>query len=77
MSLPFAEDRPLHIQTSATTALWQLRIWADNGVATVECAKCDNGQVLAAGRDDRPFVLADLSARVETHIAVCQAARPS
>ena len=75
MSLPFADDRPLHIQTSATVALWPLRIWADNGVATVECAECDSGEVLGAGRDDRPFVLAELAARVEVHLSRCPAAR--
>lgn len=65
----------LFTQTSERTALWPLRLWADNGIATVECAECDSGQVLIAGRSDRPFVIADLTARVEEHISKCRLSR--
>jgi len=72
-----ADDAAMHTWTSATVALWPLRLWADNGAAMVECAECDDGRVLAAGRTDRPFMLADLTARVEAHITQCPAARRS
>lgn len=65
----------LFTQTSERTALWPLRLWASDGIATVECAECHNGQVLMAGRTDRPFVIADLTARVEEHIAKCRMSR--
>jgi hypothetical protein len=50
MSGPFAEDARLYMRTAADTALWPLRLWADHGVAMVECAECNNGEVLAATR---------------------------
>ncbi len=75
MSGPFAEDAQWYSRTNATVALWPLRVWADNGVATDECAKCDYGELLVAGRPDRPFHLADLTARVEQHIEVCHGGR--
>lgn len=37
----------------------------------IECAGCDSGELLVAGPVERPFVLADLTARVEAHSARC------
>jgi len=65
----------LFTQTAAETALWPLRIWADGGIASIECAECDSGQDLMAGRVDRPFMIADLTARVEEHIPKCRRSR--
>jgi hypothetical protein len=78
MSGQWAEDAPLHVRTGVETSMWPLRIWGDSGAAMVECAECDSGELLVAGSVDRPFVLADLAARVEAHIARCPGAgRPT
>lgn len=73
MSGPWAEGRPLYVRTAADVSLWPLRIRSGNGVAMVECAECGDGLVLTAGRPGRPFVLAELTALVGTHIATCSA----
>jgi hypothetical protein len=75
MSGPWAEDGPLHVRTSVQTSLWPLRIWGDSGAAMIECAECDSGELLMAGPVDRLFLLADLTARVEAHIAECPGVR--
>jgi hypothetical protein len=75
MSGPFAETGPLYVRTSAGVHLWPLEMWADGGEAHVECGECRSGELLVAKTRGRAFVLADLTARLEEHIARCPGAR--
>lgn len=74
MSGPWAESGPLYVRTSADVSLWPLRIRSDDGRAAIECAECADGEMLTAGGEDRPFMIAELTALVEIHIATCSAA---
>jgi hypothetical protein len=71
MSGPWAETGPLYVRTSIDVALWPLRIWADLGVAMIECGECDVGDILSTDRNATPFAIAELVARLEAHIARC------
>jgi hypothetical protein len=61
-----------HQRTAADVSLWPLRLWSDRGGAHIECGECDSGDLLVAEVRGRPFMVADLIARVETHIARCR-----
>jgi hypothetical protein len=71
MSGPWAETRPLHIRTSLDVSLWPLELWTDGGEAHIECAECGTGGLLVAKAKAKPFVIAELTAQVEAHIAQC------
>jgi hypothetical protein len=75
MSGPWAETGPLHVRTPADVAWWPLRHRSDSGVATIECAECDSGGLLTTDLNEQPFVIAELVARVEAHIAKCPGVR--
>jgi hypothetical protein len=71
MSGPWAEEAQLYVRVAAEVKHWPLRIWTDQGLAMVECAECDSGELLVAARPDRAFMIADLAAQVELHIGRC------
>lgn len=65
----------LFTRTAAETAYWPLRMWADRGIAGVECGECSSGVLLVASEADRPFVITDLIVRLEAHISTCSRRR--
>jgi hypothetical protein len=56
-------------------ALWPLELWTDGVEAHVECGECRGGELLVAKIRGRSFMLADLAARLEEHIARCPGSR--
>jgi hypothetical protein len=75
MSGPNSEFAPLHVQPRVDVAFWPLRMLADRGEGHVECAQGDSGDLLVAQVRGKEFMLADLTARFEEHVAKCTGVR--